>query len=48
MRFAKGLDSRSRSRVYPTSAASLMTKSGKPDLVRGNERRYQRADEVIE
>src|SRR6266700_5622718 len=25
---------RSRSRVYPTSAASLMTKSGKPDLVR--------------
>src|SRR6266446_799703 len=24
---------RSRSRVYPISAASLMTKSGKPDLV---------------
>src|SRR5260370_4094160 len=27
--------------VYPTSVASLMTKSGKPDLVRGNERMVQ-------
>ena len=37
----QSLDSRSRSRVYPTSATSLMTKSGKPDLVRGNERTWQ-------
>src|SRR5216684_1768536 len=30
----------SRSRVYPTSATSLVTKSRKPDLVRPGRRRY--------